>query len=234
MYFSVFENTEKKLAADYAFSVNALLEAIENGTFKGDKGDQGEQGEKGDKGDKGDPGVTVDSAVTETSQNPVASAGIFECIRQKRERVLVRFEVEEGESVAEVSFSKDLQDKSFLASEVKIYAHLVYASSASSCNLRISTDGGMRYLTYLRGQAPTGTLDVFVTANASELFTAALSIYGTASQGTVPNNSYITISDRVKNGFSDLRLSLNEEDGAVRIPLLPGSKILMTGTDMYE
>lgn len=234
LYFSVFENTEKKLAADYAFSVNALLEAIENGTFKGDKGDQGEQGEKGDKGDKGDPGVTVDSAVTETSQNPVASAGIFECIRQKRERVLVRFEVGEGESVAEVSFSKDLQDKSFLASEVKIYAHLVYASSASSCNLRISTDGGMRYLTYLPGQAPTGTLDVFVTANASELFTAALSIYGTASQGTVPNNSYITISDRVKNGFSDLRLSLNEEDGAVRIPLLPGSKILMTGTDMYE
>lgn len=42
LYFSVFENTEKKLAADYAFSVNALLEAIKNGTFKGDKGDKGD------------------------------------------------------------------------------------------------------------------------------------------------------------------------------------------------
>lgn len=42
LYFSVFENTEKKLAGDYAFSVNALLEAIKNGTFKGDKGDKGD------------------------------------------------------------------------------------------------------------------------------------------------------------------------------------------------
>lgn len=42
LYFSVFENTEKKLNADYAFSVNALLEAIKNGTFKGDKGDKGD------------------------------------------------------------------------------------------------------------------------------------------------------------------------------------------------
>ena len=234
LYFSVFENTEKKLAADYAFSVNALLEAIENGTFKGDKGDQGEQGEKGDKGDKGDPGVTVDAAVTEMSQNPVASAGIFDYIRQKRERVLARLEVGEGESVAEVVFSKGLQEQSFLSDEIKIYAHLVYASEAATCNLRISTNGGSRYLTYLTDQAPTGTLDVFVVARASELFTAAFTLYGTATQGTTPNNSFVTLSDRIKAGFSDVRLSLNEERGAVRIPLLPGSKILMTGTDMYE
>lgn len=42
LYFSNLENTEKLLDADYAFSVNALLEAIYNNTFKGDKGDKGD------------------------------------------------------------------------------------------------------------------------------------------------------------------------------------------------
>lgn len=36
LYFSPLQNTEKQLDANYAFSVNALLEAIKNGTFKGD------------------------------------------------------------------------------------------------------------------------------------------------------------------------------------------------------
>lgn len=233
LYFSVFENTEKKLNADYAFSVNALLEAIQNGTFKGEKGDRGEQGEKGDKGDKGDPGVTVDTSVTETSQNPVASSGIFDYVNLKRERVLARLEVGEGESVPGVVFSKDLQNNSFLLDEIKVYAHLVYDSEAASSSLRISTDGGRRFLTYLANQASSGTLDIFVVASASEVFTAALSIYGTATQGTTPNSSFVTICDRVKSGFSDLWLSMNEEQGLVRIPLLPGSKILVTGTDMY-
>ncbi len=42
LYFSNLENTEKLLDADYAFSVNTLLEAIYNDTFKGDKGDKGD------------------------------------------------------------------------------------------------------------------------------------------------------------------------------------------------
>ncbi len=42
LYFSSLENTEKLLDADYAFSVNTLLEAIYNDTFKGDKGDKGD------------------------------------------------------------------------------------------------------------------------------------------------------------------------------------------------
>ncbi len=233
LYFSVFENTEKKLDADYAFSVNALLEAIKNGTFKGEKGDRGEQGEKGDKGEKGDPGVTVDAAVTETSQNPVASSGIFDYVNLKRERVLARLDLGEGESVPDVIFSTDLQGRSFLLDEIKVYAHLVFDSAAESSNLRISTDGGRRFLTYLGDQTASGTLDVFVWASASEVFTAVLSIYGTAAQGTTQNSSFITLSDRVNTGFSDLWLSMNEDRGLVRIPLLPGSKILVTGTDMY-
>ena len=42
LYFSPLENTEKRLCADYEFTINSLLAAIENGTFKGDKGDKGD------------------------------------------------------------------------------------------------------------------------------------------------------------------------------------------------
>ncbi len=42
LYFCNLENTDKTLCENYAFSVNQLLEAIQNGTFKGEKGDKGE------------------------------------------------------------------------------------------------------------------------------------------------------------------------------------------------
>lgn len=42
LYFSPLQNTEKMLDADHAFSVNTLLEAIRQNTFKGDKGDKGD------------------------------------------------------------------------------------------------------------------------------------------------------------------------------------------------
>ena len=147
--------------------------------------------------------------------------------------MLARLDLGEGESVPDVIFSTDLQGRSFLLDEIKVYAHLVFDSAAESSNLRISTDGGRRFLTYLNDQTASGTLDVFVWASASEVFTAVLSIYGTATQGTTQNSSFITLSDRVNTGFSDLWLSMNEDRGLVRIPLLPGSKILVTGTDMY-
>ncbi len=42
LHFSPLENTEKSLCADYEFTINSLLAAIENDTFKGDKGDKGD------------------------------------------------------------------------------------------------------------------------------------------------------------------------------------------------
>lgn len=42
LYFSPLQNTDKMLDADHAFSVNTLLEAIRQNTFKGDKGDKGD------------------------------------------------------------------------------------------------------------------------------------------------------------------------------------------------
>ena len=47
LYFSNLENTEKKIDANYAFSVNQLLEAIEKGTFRGAKGEKGDTGARG-------------------------------------------------------------------------------------------------------------------------------------------------------------------------------------------
>ena len=63
LQFDYSPDTDNSLAKVNDFSVNALLEAIRLGTFKGDKGDKGDTGAKGDKGDKGDTGeVSMDYA----------------------------------------------------------------------------------------------------------------------------------------------------------------------------
>ncbi len=63
LQFDYSPDTDNSLAKVNDFSVNALLEAIRLGTFKGDKGDKGDIGAKGDKGDKGETGeVSMDYA----------------------------------------------------------------------------------------------------------------------------------------------------------------------------
>ncbi len=49
-------DTDNSIAKVNDFSINALLEAIRLGTFKGDTGEKGEKGERGEKGEKGDTG----------------------------------------------------------------------------------------------------------------------------------------------------------------------------------
>lgn len=53
LMFSSVAGSDDSLCREYDFSVNALLQAVKNGSFKGEKGDKGDTGEKGDKGDRG-------------------------------------------------------------------------------------------------------------------------------------------------------------------------------------
>ena len=65
LQFDYSPDTDNSLAKVNDFSVNALLEAIRLGTFKGDKGEKGDTGSKGDKGDKGETGeVSMDYATS--------------------------------------------------------------------------------------------------------------------------------------------------------------------------
>lgn len=52
-------DTDNSLAKVNDFSVNALMEAIRLGVFKGEKGDKGDKGNTGEKGDKGDAGEVM-------------------------------------------------------------------------------------------------------------------------------------------------------------------------------
>ena len=52
--------TDDHLCKEYDFTINALLEAIRLGSFKGDRGEKGEKGDKGDKGETG--GISEEQA----------------------------------------------------------------------------------------------------------------------------------------------------------------------------
>ena len=71
LQFDYSPNTDNSIAKVNDFSINALLEAIRLGTFKGDKGDKGDTGAKGDKGDKGDTGEISESFATGTFANTI-------------------------------------------------------------------------------------------------------------------------------------------------------------------
>lgn len=71
LQFDYSPDTDNSIAKVNDFSINALLEAIRIGTFKGDKGDKGDTGAKGEKGDKGDTGEISESFATSTFANTI-------------------------------------------------------------------------------------------------------------------------------------------------------------------
>ena len=73
LQFDYSPDTDNTLAKVNDFSINALLEAIRLGTFKGEKGDVGEKGDKGDKGEKGDTGEISQDYATRTFADAVKS-----------------------------------------------------------------------------------------------------------------------------------------------------------------
>lgn len=104
--FTSVESDSKELAESYDFSVNALLEAIKNGTFKGDKGDKGDKGLQGVKGDKGEPGkdAVIDNTLSQMSQNAVQNRLITNALNSKVDKV-------DGKELSENDFTDELKAK---------------------------------------------------------------------------------------------------------------------------
>lgn len=233
LYFSTLENTDKQIDADHAFSVNTLLEAIEKGTFKGDKGDKGERGPKGDKGDKGDPGVSVDTEVTETSPNPVSSAGIHSFVNSKRERLIAELTVGPEGYPNEFYVDKDMNGEAFSLQSIRIYAKLLYDSGDTPINLRIRSDKGNRFFAYINNLNGKGELYLFCHSyNAEGFMTATEMIYGDGGQGGFEQKWYKTISTAYSKVIANVHVGIHyfNEDVAW-VTLKEGSKIVITGVD---
>lgn len=227
LYFSVFENTEKKLAADYAFSVNALLEAIKNGTFKGEKGDQGEKGEKGD------AGVAVDEIVSKASQNPVSSAGIYAFVQQGRERKIIDYQVPANETVTNIAFDRDLDNNPLALSNTTIYARLLFEPKSDKAILRVSANFGMQYLLYTEIDTSSWMVDLVIRTTASRLLVASTAIFGLATQG---NDDCFTKSAIALGGDSirQFEITLTDAESGETLPILESTEILVTGTNVNE
>lgn len=233
LYFSVLENTDKQIDADHAFSVNTLLEAIEKGTFKGDKGDKGERGPKGDKGDKGDPGVPVDAKVTESSQNPVSSAGIYSFVRGKTEHLIAEFTVGPEGFPDEYFVTADVNGKAFSLQSVNIYAKLLYEPEEEAVNLRVKTNNGSRYLALVYKLKATGECSLHCSAhNAAGFMTASETIYGVSGQGVDEQNRTQTICTRYTKPITDVRVGMyHGVSNTDHVPFKEGTKIVITGVD---
>lgn len=232
LYFSVLENTDKQIDADHAFSVNTLLEAIEKGTFKGDRGDQGERGPKGDKGEKGDPGIPVDAKVTETSPNPVSSAGIYSFVHGKTEHLIAEFTVGPEGFPDEYIVAKDMNGNPFSLQSVNVFAKLLYESDDDRVNLRVKTDEGLRYLAHIV-LPPSDELSFGCRAyNAEEFMTVAETVYGTSGQGTDEQKHSQEICTTYTKPITNVRVGLYHDlSNLDHVPLKEGTKIVIMGVD---
>lgn len=235
LYFSVLENTDKQIDADHAFSVNTLLEAIEKGTFKGDKGDRGERGPKGDKGDKGDPGVPVDAKVTETSPNPVSSAGLYSFVGGRTERLIAELTVGPEGYPGEYIVAEDVNGKAFSLQSVRIYGKLIYEPGENPIRLRIRTNQGSRFLARINDVKEKGEVCFFCHAyNAKDFMTASETIYGKGGQGIEVHEVHPTICTTYTKPMENFYIGIYYSNEYMNwLPLKEGSKIVITGVDEH-
>lgn len=233
LYFSVLENTDKQIDADHAFSVNTLLEAIEKGTFKGDKGDRGERGPKGDKGEKGDPGVPVDTQVTETSPNPVSSAGLYSFVGGKTEHLVAELTVGPDGYPGEYYVNRDVNGKAFSLQSVRIYGKILYDSGKTPINLRVRTDLGQRFLMRINDLSMDGNVCFFCHAyNLADFMTASEVVYGAGGQGTEEHQCQQTICTTYSKPMQNFHIGMYRNNEYMNwMPLKEGSKIVITGVD---
>lgn len=118
---------------------------------KGDTGAQGPQGVQGPKGDKGDtgpqgprgetgPSVVIDTAMSDTSENPVQNKvvkGYIDDITTLRK--IRRIELGESETASQFTVSTDENGNAINLSIVYITAHFIFEAADTNATIRIRT-----------------------------------------------------------------------------------------------
>ena len=118
---------------------------------KGDTGAQGAQGIQGPKGEKGDtgpqgprgepgPSVVIDTAMSDTSENPVQNKvvkGYIDDITTLRK--IRRIELGEGETASQFTVSADENGNLINLSIVYITAHFIFEAADTNATIRIRT-----------------------------------------------------------------------------------------------
>ncbi len=103
---------------------------------KGDKGDTGPQGPRGETG----PSVAIDTAMSDTSENPVQNKvvkGYIDDITTLRK--IRRIELGESETASQFTVSTDENGNAITLSIVYITAHFIFEAADTNATIRIRT-----------------------------------------------------------------------------------------------
>lgn len=247
--FSTVEGDSSTVGGNYEFSVNALLEAVHQNKFKGERGEKGERGnkgEKGEKGDKGEPGVNgkngVDGKDAVISENCIDTAHIKDGaitqnklasdINFKNERLIYSAVVGNDESVEEFNVVKDVNGNGFALKNVKIYLVGKHSSDYSAVTVKFRTDYGGRYLTLASNMPSSGELYLASETEVLEgMFIKTVFTGGKGKQGTSSDNVKSYTASVSGDPIVNLQIGFYQGTGQVHIPFTAGTKLLITGVD---
>lgn len=249
LYFSELENTEKLLDADYAFSVNALLEAIHAGTFrgekgetgaKGEKGDKGDPGEKGDKGDKGDKGapaepLLLDTEVFPDSFNAVTAGGIYAFVENRTERVVANEVIQPSQTRDIFRVTRGADKKAFSLKSMQVYGILRYDAAqypASTLSLRIFCDVAQRQLASVTVTPQAGTAAFFARISVVNGFATVTELCAVSVGDTQSGGVQHILNPTATMPLRDFSAALYATaESSTPIPLAAGSKLYITGAN---
>ncbi len=235
-------DTDNSIAKANDFSINALLEAIHNGTFKGDKGDRGEKGEKGDKGDKGDAGETppVDQSYSDESTNAQSGKAVAQAVEtanayadSKVPRLINSVILtEETENASTIKILTDSSGKSFSLKHCFV-AIRVPLSESKTVTIRLRTNIGQRYIMYKTGV--TVNTNLLISGESRVLGIGTYSNFSyvahqSQSTGTINGASVVTIADNAlsKQDIKDIEFFLYDTSNQI-VPLPAGTTMELWG-----
>ncbi|MGN0538883.1 MAG: collagen-like protein [Candidatus Fimenecus sp.] len=235
-------DTDNSIAKVNDFSINALLEAIHNGTFKGDKGDRGEKGEKGDKGDKGDAGETppVDQGYSAESTNAQSGKAVAQAIESanayadsKTPRFINTISLTEETAGANlIKISTDSSGKSFSLKHCIVAIKVPFPES-KTVTIRLRTNNGQRYMVYKTGVAVDTNL--LISGESRVLGIGTYSrfsyvVYQSQNTGTANGDSVVTIAENAlsKQDIKDVEFFLYDTSNQF-VPLPAGTTMELWG-----